>query len=175
MQSTFFFYTLSTQSTFLRQYGTRPSVILSAMLFAHHRGAEDVGVAILCNKPAVLVRLWSDGQSYNSGGRVPLAFGSMEPKCKKNSNMRPLSNGMTVTSHATDLGSIPGGRICLYYGPQAPLMLCPGHQKDARDIIMLLDWLFYVSSQYNWSPIYRVQFFSDICHGYCRKKGNRHH
>jgi len=54
-------------------------------------------------------------------------------------------------------------------------MLCPGHQKDARDIIMLLDWLFYVSSQYNWSPIYRVQFFSDICHGYCRKKGNRHH
>jgi hypothetical protein len=101
--------------TFLRQYGARPSVILSAMLFAHHRGAEDVGVAILCNKPAVLVRFWLDSQSYNSGGRVPLAFGSMEPKCKKNSNMRPLSNGMAVTSHATDLGSIPGGRIFCHH------------------------------------------------------------
>ena len=94
-----------------RQYGVRPSVILSTMLFAHRKGTEAAGVAILCNKPAVLVRLWSDGQSHTSGGRVPLAFGSMEPKCKKNSNMRPWSSGMTVASQASNPGSIPGGRI----------------------------------------------------------------
>jgi hypothetical protein len=76
-------------------------VILSALLFARRRDAEDAGVVISCNKPGAYAAVVLTARVTPPEECIPPAFGSKVLNQKKYNNMQPWSRGMTVASQAT--------------------------------------------------------------------------